>query len=103
MQIQKVYLAQVATAQESDQTDPNDPDTVTQAEISATVEAVIQLHKLVSEGKVPFHLLDFEALDMDVMTANNDDNDESSSNNAEPAEGNDDAADAANTDAAVAV
>jgi hypothetical protein len=35
------------------------------AEVAATVDAVISLHRLVSEGKVPFHLLDFESLNVE--------------------------------------
>jgi hypothetical protein len=43
-----------------------------QGEIRATVEAVIQLHKLVSQGKVPFHLLDLEVLDLKNDTPSGD-------------------------------
>lgn len=33
-------------------------------EIKANVDALLAIHKLVAQGKVPFHLLDFEAIDM---------------------------------------
>lgn len=29
-----------------------------------TVDAVLSVHKLISEGKVPVHLLDFEMIDL---------------------------------------
>lgn len=34
-------------------------------EAQSTVDAMLQIQKLVSDGKVPVHLLDFEALDLD--------------------------------------
>ena len=48
---------------DSDDEDEEDEEKYDE-EMKANVEALLAIHKLVAEGKVPFHLLDFEAIDM---------------------------------------
>jgi len=65
----------------------SDEDELTESpEVAATVDAVIQLHRLVSEGKVPFHLLDFEALDI-PEDPDGDDDDGADANEKAPVQG----------------
>ena len=52
-------------AQQNDDNNSQDEDEDTyDEEIKVNVDTVLAIHKLVAEGKVPVHLLDFEALDM---------------------------------------
>jgi len=68
--------------------DTDDEDELTESpEVAATVDAVIQLHRLVSEGKVPFHLLDFEALDIPEDPDGDDDDDGADANENAPVQG----------------
>ena len=43
---------------------PGEEDETFDAEVQANVDAVLAVQKLVSEGKVPLHLLDFEAMEL---------------------------------------
>ncbi|KAH9251925.1 hypothetical protein BASA81_010129 [Batrachochytrium salamandrivorans] len=52
-------------------------------EIKANVDALLAIHKLVAQGKVPFHLLDFEAIDMKDLQYTDDGGEEGEGENEE--------------------
>jgi len=66
-------------AQEDENEDEDDENY--DEEIKHNVDALLAIHKLVAEGKVPVYLLDFEAIDMKDLQNNDNDDDEENDQN----------------------
>ena len=87
--IEKQYRRDIAIAQKEMENAPEDDDEedddYVDPEAEVVVETMLKVHRLVADGKVPTHLLDFESLNLDEEYEGEDD--ESLDDDAAPAAG----------------